>query len=194
MEFKNFIFQPGKPWKTIVHCKCQSKDKLKKDKLSPWMAHILAGSMQWLWVLTWVMLKKYPKIKGRFSWEELKRGCTLFKHTRHAVSLNKFIIHLINYERVYTKFNFFALIYWKDMKLGGYDMHICTNRSLASCQSFFNIRLLTSWKSLTSQITFCNVKCSRFCKIWRTDYLKENVENNRVFFKKCDVTRCWPRP
>ena len=139
-------------------------------------------------------VKKYPKTKWRFSWEELKRGCTLFKHTRHAVSLNKFIIHLINYERVYTKFNFFALIYWKDMKLGGCDIHICTNRSLASCQSFFNIRLLTSWKSLTSQITFCNVKCSRFCKIWRTDYLKENVENNRFFFKKCDVTRCWPRP
>ena len=34
----------------------------------------------------------------------------------------------VNLESVYTKFNLFALIYWKGMKLGGYDRHICTNR------------------------------------------------------------------
>lgn len=44
MEFKYFIFQPGKSRKNIVHCRCQSKDKIKKDKLSLQMVYILADS------------------------------------------------------------------------------------------------------------------------------------------------------
>ena len=47
-----------------------------------------------------------------------------------------------NLEKVYTRFNFFAWIYWKGMKLGEYDKHTYKNRSVAPRQYFLNIRLV----------------------------------------------------
>ena len=95
MEFKNFIFQPGKSWKNIVHCRCQGKDKMKKRQINSMKGTYFGGQHAVVVSVELSHLKKYPKTKWRFSWEEVKRGCTLFKHARHAVSSNKSIIHLI---------------------------------------------------------------------------------------------------
>lgn len=102
MGFKNFIFQPGKSWKLLFTADVKARTKWKKTNyLHEW--HIF-------WRAAVVVSVELSYVK---------RGCTLFKHARlissqislcftlgggrsgyeinarHAVSLNKFIIQLI---------------------------------------------------------------------------------------------------